>query len=684
MPYKNKADRLAYQRRYYDRHLEKYRAEGRARYHDNRNDYADIIVVDLETRGLRRGVPILGLAWADATGSGAEQWTGSEEQVARWQHVFDTKTLVFHNGKFDVRVLREHGFTIRPGSYHDTQIMAYVLDPTHDSYSLKNCAIREGVSQKLDYAPEGGWDNAVWDEQMAEYAEGDGVAEYELYHVYRERLAADQQALEHYLSIELPFVEVILEMEETGFTLDLPALERLRTELVQQTDELRLAMHLEAGMVPGDTVEYKTRTPLGVASGGMTGINTLAARPYCRLQDKELGRCFKGEWRLAKKFEHVDRDVIFDHCKIVEFNPNSGHHIAERLTTLYGWVPTEFTPTKSPKTDAETLGYVSETMPLAKYLVEYAEVNKVLTSFIEPFSTMHDNGVLRANFNQTVTKTGRLSSSNPNLQNVPTRSTLGERVRKLIVAPEGYSIVGIDLSNIEGRLLAEYLALKMGDMGMVETFISGVDFHQANADRWGVSRNDAKTLLYASLYGAGPAKIGGGDKAKGKALLKTLEQNAPSMFELKERAWKGAANTGGILHTLFGRRLVYPDIIPEQALRHAKALKRDDPEKYASDKVEQLARGLTARAQRQVFNALLQGTAADIIKWLTIEAMPLIYQAQGYLAAQVHDEILVYVPTEYAPWLRQQLTDLFTTTELLSYVPVVGTAKIGLSWLQAH
>ena len=643
---------------------------------------ANILVIDLETKGLERGVEILGIAWADAMENAATKWDGRTDRT-HWQRVFDQHILVMHNSKFDVRVLREHGFTIRPGQYLDTQIMAYALNPTHESYALKEVARREGTALKLDYLPSGGWANAVWDDRMEEYAAADAQAEFELYHKFRTQLIEDQQALHHFLTIEMPFVEVILEMESTGFTLDLPALAELHGQLTEETTLALAKMVNTAGLVPGATVEYKTRIPIGSEPGGMTGVNVLASRPYCRLEDKPLGRMFKGEWRLADKFVMSDKDVVYDHCKVSPFNPNSGHHIATTLERLYGWEPAALTKTKQPKTDAESLEYVADEMPLAKMLVDYAEGNKVLTSFIEPFTQMHEGGILRANFNQTVTKTGRLSSSNPNLQNVPTRTELGHKVRKLVVAPPGYSIVGIDLSNIEGRVLAAYLALKMNDFGMAETFKLGVDFHQANADRWGVSRNDAKTLLFATLYGAGPLRIGKGDKKRGLALIKTLEANAPAMFELKEKSWRAAQAGGGVIHTLFGRRLVYENIIPAKALRHAKALKAGDPTGI-TESPDRIAHGLTARAKRQVFNALLQGTAADIMKRLTLEAMPLIRRVHGFLAAQVHDEILVYVPTVFAPWLKDELTKLFTRDDLLPHVPVTGDAKIGTSWLEVH
>ena len=649
---------------------------------------SNIVVIDLETKGLARGVEILGIAWANSDEAGAEKY--NEANRAHWQSIFDTETLVFHNAKFDVRVLRDCGYTIRPGSYYDTQVMAYVIDSSHESFSLKNCALREGTATKIDFTPDGGWDTAEWSPEMEDYAAADAEATHQLYQKYRHQISADAKALHHFNRVEMPFVEVILEMESTGFTLDMGALRALHHDLSAQTGTLLSGTLAIGGMVAGGTVEYKARVPLGVGDA-MTGATVTSAVPYCLVTQSDLARPVtgkrtnfeKGELALPRKFELVERNCTFDHCTVEPFNPNSGRHIAATLTKLHGWEPVGFTPTGQPKTDAESLGYVSDTMPLAALLVEYAEVNKVLTSFIGPFLEMQDAGVLRANFNQTVTVTGRLSSSNPNLQNVPTRSELGQRVRALVVAPPAHSVVGIDLANIEARVLASYLALKCGDFAMATAFNAGLDLHQANAEAWGMSRPDAKTTLFGALYGAGPLKLGGGDKAKGTAMLKTLRDNAPAMFELKELAWKAAQNGNGLVHTLFGRRLNYADIIPTHAVRSAKALKASNPEKY-TESTDRLAQGLSARAKRQVFNALLQGTAADIMKLLTIEAMPLIRQAQGFLSASVHDEIIVYCPTPYATWLAGELTKLFHRDDLLPHVWVDGEAKVGASWQEIH
>jgi DNA polymerase I-like protein with 3'-5' exonuclease and polymerase domains len=207
-------------------------------------------------------------------------------------------------------------------------------------------------------------------------------------------------------------------------------------------------------------------------------------------------------------------------------------------------------------------------------------------------------------------------------------------------------------------------------------------------------------LLYASLYGAGATKVGGGDKEKGQVLLDSMERGQPSLPALKERAIQYCESTGGVIYTEFGRRLYYPHICYENALEDASKLTEDEREGQTP---KAYAKGLQARAKRQVFNAVLQGTAADILKILSVGlnelgvsvfdlegrvqpftgSSTLVHHYGGVVAADVHDESLFYVPTEYAPACASELTVLFGTPLLLG-CPIAGEAKVGNSWAEVH
>jgi DNA polymerase-1 len=295
-------------------------------------------------------------------------------------------------------------------------------------------------------------------------------------------------------------------------------------------------------------------------------------------------------------------------------------------------------------------------------MVELNQYNTVSTTFLTAFESRRDLfGRLRCNFNQCVTLTGRLSSSQPNLQNIPARGELGEIVRSLFIAPEGKQLISIDLSNIEGRVVAHYLSKVMGDDRMADSFIAKVDFHDANQHSWGLAtRGEAKTLLYAFIYGASATKLGGGNKKAGLALVKKLEDNMPALIDLKKKIVE-LALTRSTPHitTLYGRKIYYPD------------LRSHD-------------RALRARAERQVVNALIQGSAADILKDLLNRSVPYIHKYGGTLLLQVHDEILCEVPTENALALATALNDIFSKCPRLTHCPIEGVAKIGSNWSEIH
>jgi DNA polymerase I-like protein with 3'-5' exonuclease and polymerase domains len=241
----------------------------------------------------------------------------------------------------------------------------------------------------------------------------------------------------------------------------------------------------------------------------------------------------------------------------------------------------------------------------------------------------------------------------------------------------------------------------MGDTTLSRVFSEGIDFHQANADTWGVERGEAKTLLYAVLYGAGAARVGGGDVERGERLMARLAENAPSLMALKDRAVQHCVDNDGLIYTEFGRMLYYPHVCYENALEGASKLSEDVREGKSA---KQYARGLQARAKRQVFNAILQGTSADILKILSVgvsvdglQALRLaprittpitgstaiVHESGGSVAADVHDESLFYVPVESAARCASELTALFSTP-LLSGCPIKGDAKIGDSWAEVH
>lgn len=595
-----------------------------------------MLAVDIETSDLS-GKEIFCVGFADATHAWSVEWD-DHTTPALIEELQQKHTFVFHNAKFDVRVLREHGVRIPPGSYFDTLVMGYVHNPRRESYSLEAWGKELGLTKLIEdgvHSKEG-W---VWAEhtksRIMRYCERDCVLTLKLFSHLFDKLKTDEKALKLLLDVELPFIECLIEMESSGFYLDIAASQRLLDELEQGQTELLTEMHKLIPFVPGKTIEYK--------------------RGYCKRNN----------------------ETQYNRCELDTFNPNSSKHIIHALTKLYNWDPAKRTKTGQPCTDNATLEELD--VPLASLLVEYSELAK-MRGMVSGYLERVEEGRRRlfGNFNQTLTKTGRLSSSDPNLQNIPTNGKWGEKIRALFCSPDAnWKMISSDLSNIEGRVLAHYLSLVCDEHRLAESFAAGADFHQANADAWGVSRKEAKTLLYAICYGAGPAKVGGGNKQRGLELMSLVDKNMPALKRLKELVWATARKRGGLIHTAFGRRLYYPEICEEYAEKEARKQKK------GAD-VQQRTRELVAQAERRLFNALLQGTAADILKCIVLDVWRHNQsEHNAWLIANVHDEALYYVPAEAAESFCSVLEEAFRAP-LLSRCEIKGEPKVGMNWHDIH
>lgn len=321
-------------------------------------------------------------------------------------------------------------------------------------------------------------------------------------------------------------------------------------------------------------------------------------------------------------------------------------------------------------TDEETLSnYVAE-FPIVGKILEYRGVKKLLGTYIEPFGSWiaPQDGRIHTTFNQALTATGRLSSSRPNLQNIPIRTDRGKQIRKAFVPgiPDSV-IVSADYSQIELRLMAHFC----GDENMVQAFREGRDVHAATAAKiFNVPleevtdhmRRTAKTANFGIMYGIssfGLAQRLRIPRVAAKKIIEDYFAGFPSIQQWIEKT-KADAAASGYVQTMFGRRRYLPDIVSRNAT-------------------------VRALAERNAVNAPIQGTAADIIK-IAMNKVAARMQAEGLqsrMVLQIHDELVFEAPRAEAPALMALIKEEMENVISLS-VPLTVECNYGENWLEAH
>jgi DNA polymerase-1 len=309
-----------------------------------------------------------------------------------------------------------------------------------------------------------------------------------------------------------------------------------------------------------------------------------------------------------------------------------------------GLKPKRFTEkTKVPSTDAEHLAMFSRN-PVAKAMLDYAEYAKLMDTYIVPYlggTTQAGkvkeahlvNGRVHTSFNQTGTETGRFSSSNPNLQNIPSRGRYGKRIRGLFVADPGHLLVVGDYSQIEPRVIASLSE----DPVMLEAYLTGKDLYQAIADELEITRAAGKELVLSMAYGVGPEtlaeRIDGVTVSKARELLSDFEKQFVAVNRLKRRVINGARNKRPIPYvtTITGRRRYIPELLSRDSYRRS-------------------------HGERAAFNTLIQGSAADIMKIAIVRAYQMVPD-EARLLLTVHDELVIQAPEELAELTREKLTE---------------------------
>jgi DNA polymerase-1 len=377
---------------------------------------------------------------------------------------------------------------------------------------------------------------------------------------------------------------------------------------------------------------------------------------------------------LAKQGQQVGKRLLELEGEIHKlagqpFNIQSPKQIAEILFGQLELPVIKKTPSGAPSTDEEVLQKLAEDYPLPARILDYRSLAKLMSTYIEKLPRMADakTGRVHTNFSQATAVTGRLASSDPNLQNIPVRTEEGRRIREAFIPADGCKLLSADYSQIELRIMAHIAE----DENLLTAFREGKDVHQATAaEIFGIPLDDvnseqrryAKVINFGLIYGMSAFGLAGNlgiERSAAQNYIAKYFDRYPGVAQYMERT-RLDARENGYVETVFGRRLWLPEIKGSNGPRRQ-------------------------GAERAAINAPMQGTAADLIKlamiavenWLEKE------QLKTKMLLQVHDELVFDVPLDEIELLQAKLPDLMCHVADLK-VPLVVSIGIGDNWEEAH
>lgn len=584
-----------------------------------RAEAAELIAFDTETDALdAMRANLVGISLAVEPGRAAyipvgHDCPGAPAQLPR-QQVLDALRPVLENpdkkklgqhGKYDLHVLRRHGVDVK-GYHDDTMLESFVLNSTATRHDMDSLAMRY-----LGYT-------TIKFEDVA----GKGA----------KQIPFSQVGLDEASRYAAEDADITLRLHRV---LHPQLLESAALDNVYRTIEMPLVpvlARIEANGVYIDSTELRRQSQdLGARMlAAQQKATELAGRTFSLDSPKQL------------------QAVLFDELK---------------LPALVK------TPKGQPSTNEEALEAIAEQHELPRVILEYRGLAKLRSTYTDKLPEMvnPDTGRVHTSYHQSGAATGRLSSSDPNLQNIPIRTEDGRRIRRAFVAPPGYKLLACDYSQIELRIMAHLSE----DPGLVRAFEQGVDVHRATAaevfsraldEVTPNERRAAKAINFGLMYGMsafGLARNLGIDRGQAQDYVALYFSRYPGVRDFMERM-RQQARDQGYVETIEGRRLYLNDI-------HARN------------------QGLRAGAERAAINAPMQGTAADIIKRAMVKVDDWL-QGQGGRARmilQVHDELVFETESEFLETLRAQVVELMSSSAQLR-VPLVVDAGVGNNWDEAH
>ena len=516
-----------------------------------------------------------------------------------------TLTMIGHNLKYDLTVLETVGLIPRC-VLADTMLMSYVLDAAGGRHDM------DSLAKRLL-----GIDTISYEDVCGKGARQIGFAAVPL-----------EQASEY--AAEDADITLRLFNQFSRRLADEPSLQSIYQDLELPVMLVLREMENHGALLDSAILRSQSKS-LGTRLEELESeAQTLAGRPFNLASPKQL------------------QEILFDELKLPVLKK---------------------TPKGAPSTNEEVLQELALNYPLPKLLIEHRSLSKLKGTYTDKLPDDCDpaDGRVHTSFHQAVTSTGRLSSSDPNLQNIPIRTEEGRRIRKAFVAPNGWSVMAADYSQIELRIMAHL----SGDQSLVDAFSRGDDIHRATAAEvfdlepmfvTDEQRRRAKAINFGLIYGMsafGLARQLGIERAEAAAYIDRYFERYPGVRHYMDST-RAMAHEKGYVETVFGRRLTLPDIRARQVpIRQA--------------------------AERAAINAPMQGTAADIIKraMLRVQKALATTNLGCNLLLQVHDELVFEVRDQDLDGARQIVrTEMEAAAELA--VPLIVEIGSGESWFEAH
>ncbi|PYA55910.1 DNA polymerase I [Serratia marcescens] len=581
---------------------------------------ADVFAFDTETDGLDTlTANLIGLSFAIAPGEAAylpvaHDYLDAPAQLDRAYVLEALKPLledekalkVGQNLKFDMSLLARYGIEMR-GIAYDTMLESYVLDSVGGRHDMDSLADRYLGHKTITF------------EEIA----GKG----------KNQLTFNQIALEQ----AAPYAA-----EDADVTLQLHL--AMWPQLKHSAELLTVFNEIEMPLLP--VLSHIERTGVLIDPAILSAHSQELAKRLAELE--------------AQAHELAEEP----------FNLASTKQLQAILYEKQKLPVLKKTPGGAPSTNEEVLAELALDYPLPKVILEYRGLAKLKTTYTDKLPLMINpvSGRVHTSYHQAVTATGRLSSSDPNLQNIPVRNEEGRRIRQAFIAPVGYRIVAADYSQIELRIMAHLSQ----DEGLLKAFAEGKDIHRATASEvfgvpldkvTGEQRRSAKAINFGLIYGMsafGLARQLGIPRGEAQRYMDLYFERYPGVLDYMERT-RQQASEQGYVSTLDGRRLYLPDVRSSNAMRRK-------------------------AAERAAINAPMQGTAADIIKramievdaWLQGQEKPLVRAIM-----QVHDELVFEVHESVIEEASQRIRQLMEGSMTLA-VPLKVDVGVGMNWDEAH